>query len=205
MNVQLPDVIRKLHSTEQFMDSYGKQSALVLNIGSAGTRPARHCINLDIQPKAGIDIVADAHELPFQAPTFDVIILSAVLQYCRDPYRVASEAYRVLKPNGYIYVDAPFVQPYCPDTPDLFRFSREGLEVVFGTKFAIVETGASIPGGSALAFYCQCLVGNSQNRYINFLVKMFVSLLLLPLSALKYNVSTNVAGAIYLIGKKGKV
>lgn len=44
-------------------------------------------------------IEADAHSLPFPANSFDVVLAESVLALC-DKKKVASEAYRVLKPGG---------------------------------------------------------------------------------------------------------
>lgn len=46
-------------------------------------------------------VQADAHHLPFDAATFDVVIIEAVLVFC-DAKTVVSEAYRVLKPRGVL-------------------------------------------------------------------------------------------------------
>jgi len=43
-------------------------------------------------------------DLPFPAETFDVVALFQVLEHVRDPKRVLQQAYRVLKPDGMIYL-----------------------------------------------------------------------------------------------------
>jgi SAM-dependent methyltransferase len=52
-----------------------------------------------------------------------------MLQYCHSPHVVASEIHRVLRPGGLLYLDAPFVQPYCDHhgIDDLWRFTRTKL------------------------------------------------------------------------------
>ncbi|HXY88493.1 MAG TPA: methyltransferase domain-containing protein [Candidatus Acidoferrales bacterium] len=56
-------------------------------------------------------IEADAHALPFPPDTFDAAIAESVLIFC-EKAKVASEVYRVLKPNG-VFGDneATFVTP----------------------------------------------------------------------------------------------
>ena len=44
-------------------------------------------------------VAADAQELPFATNAFDTVIAESVLVFC-DPRRVASEAFRILKPGG---------------------------------------------------------------------------------------------------------
>ncbi|MFX0197031.1 MAG: methyltransferase domain-containing protein [Candidatus Hodarchaeota archaeon] len=195
------NLVKRSYTVNQFLERYASEDTRILNIGSSSTRFLNYSVNLDIQKKPDVDIIGDAHTLPFKSSVFNIVILSAVLQYCKNPYKVASEAYRVLSPKGHVYLDAPFVQPYCYDTPDLFRFTKDGLILIF-ENFSILECDVSIPGGSALAFFIQSLVGNSKNRYLNFALKTVFSLLALPIALINYNKKSNVAGAFYLIGKK---
>lgn len=199
--MKIINVINKIHSTERFIGDYYRDGMKILNIGSSITRYGNDCVNIDIQKKINVDIISDAHELPFQDNSFDIVILTAVLQLCENPYRVADEIRRVLKCNGHIYIDAPFVQPYCRDMPDLFRFTRDGLMLVF-KKFSVIECNVSIPGGSSLAFYCQNLVDVFENKYVNYICRTVISIIVLPFSLINFNKHNEVAGAFYLIAKK---
>ena len=115
------------------LDRYLPPGSQVLNNGSSDVRSGRRMVNLDVVPGANVDVVADAHDLPFDEGTFDGCVLSAVLQYCRNPFRVVSEAHRVLRNQGYVLVDVPFVQPYCPErvAVDRFRVTHPGLVDMF--------------------------------------------------------------------------
>lgn len=52
--------------------------------------------------------VADARNLPFKNNTFDVILLSDVLEHTSDPKKVAKESLRVLKKGGLIFATVPY-------------------------------------------------------------------------------------------------
>lgn len=52
-------------------------------------------------------LVADAKKLPFGQNTFEVVLLFDILEHVSQPEAVAGEAYRVLKPGGYIYATVP--------------------------------------------------------------------------------------------------
>lgn len=52
-------------------------------------------------------LVADAKKLPFQENTFDIVLLSDILEHVSQPELVAKEAYRVIKKGGYIFVTVP--------------------------------------------------------------------------------------------------
>jgi SAM-dependent methyltransferase len=200
------NVIRKIHSTDFFLRTHASENARILNAGSSSTVFGHDCISVDIQNKPAIDCRCDVHELPFKNSTFDMVVITAVLQYCLDPPRVVSEMSRVLKSGGLVYTDVPFLQPYCPDTPDLFRFTKYGLMELFKKNFIVEECDTSIPGGSALAFYIQAIASHTSlgNRYLNYALTFLVSLLVLPLSVMNFGKKHQVAGAFYLIGKNRK-
>lgn len=46
---------------------------------------------------------ADAHDLPFEAGSFDVVCALDILEHVEDPKRVVQEAARVLKPEGKFF------------------------------------------------------------------------------------------------------
>ena len=50
-------------------------------------------------------IYADAHDLPFKAGTFDLIICTEVLEHVKNPGRVLLEIKRVLKKDGRVVVE----------------------------------------------------------------------------------------------------
>lgn len=51
-------------------------------------------------------LVADGHQLPFRAQSFDVAMVVTVLEFVEDPERVTAELARVTKPSGRIVVGA---------------------------------------------------------------------------------------------------
>jgi len=48
--------------------------------------------------------LGDMHELPFQRPEFDALLLFNVLTYAHQPERVLAEAFRVLRPGGTVSI-----------------------------------------------------------------------------------------------------
>jgi len=73
----------------------------VLNIGS-GRKPVPGAVNLDAEPSKApwIDVLADAHHLPFSVGAFDAVLSSHVLEIMEDPAQVLREATRVLRQGG---------------------------------------------------------------------------------------------------------
>ncbi len=55
--------------------------------------------------KRGIKVkIGTAEKVPFEDERFDTVLLSTILSYVDDPQKAVSEAYRILKHNGYIVV-----------------------------------------------------------------------------------------------------
>jgi hypothetical protein len=114
---------------------------------------------------------------------------------------VAREILRVLVPGGKAIIDAPFIQPWCGPS-DLYRFSKEGLEKIF-KDLDVISCEPSIGAGPAMAFHAQSAVMMLiKNRYWRFLATNFVSLMLIPVSLLKWDRDTEVAGACILLAEK---
>lgn len=57
---------------------------------------------------ANIAKIADAKELPFKDESFDIVLLSDVLEHASDPGRVAKESLRVLKKGGLVLATVPY-------------------------------------------------------------------------------------------------
>lgn len=117
----------------------------VLNAGS-GTHLIRsnleHCVNLDICPHSNVEVVGDAHHLPFADESFDAAIYQAVFAHLRNPFQAASEIIRVLRPGGLVWCTVPFAHPVCRAPRDFFRFSPDGLQSIFD-GLSVVELQAS--------------------------------------------------------------
>ena len=141
---RLPNLLQKIDTIDSALTRHGLEYGKVLNVGSKTIRLSDNCTNLDIAPGPKVDIVGDAHDLAtlFQPATFDTVVLSAVLQYCRDPRVVVQQVAEALKPNGVIAIDAPFLKPYCPDGADLWRFTADGLRELCREHFNVVEISA---------------------------------------------------------------
>ncbi len=88
-------------------------------------------VTLDIEPFEGVDVVADAHKLPFENGSFDVVLLTSVLGDCEDPYMVISEVERVLNIGGIAILNVPFLYPMNDAPFDFWRFTPFTLRKLF--------------------------------------------------------------------------
>ncbi|MBI3169146.1 MAG: class I SAM-dependent methyltransferase [Chloroflexi bacterium] len=174
----------------------------ILNAGSSSLRYGNNCINIDIEAKPNVDVVCDMQALPDSLGKFNVVICNAALQYCSNPQQVADEFLRVLNPGGFVFLDVPWIFPSCPEPPDRFRFSEDGLRALF-SNFEIVEVGPSIRAGSAFAILGWRIASRlTNNKYLNKIFKVIALVLLYPFQWLKATDNGQTAGAFYIICRK---
>ncbi len=120
-------------------------NALCLAIGGGPTRLSANLVNLNIDPSPGVDVIADAHSLPYADNSVDVIDCEAVLEHLRDPNLAATEMYRVLKPGGKVLAITPFLQPYHGYPHHYQNFTLKGHVHLFQSKgFQINESGTCV-------------------------------------------------------------
>jgi SAM-dependent methyltransferase len=82
----------------------------ILDIGSGtahikDSRP--DAVSTDILPFPGIDVVADAHRLPFPDECFSGLVMLDVLHHLERPIEFLKEASRVLEPGGRLAMIEP--------------------------------------------------------------------------------------------------
>lgn len=110
-----------------------------LYIGGAG-RVVEGFINLDLYALPGVDVAANAEELPFRSGVFERVECDAVLEHVRDPIKVMAEIQRVLKPGGYVHLVTPFCHPFHEYPKDYRRFTLDGLKEL-GRGMEVVAEG----------------------------------------------------------------
>lgn len=85
-------------------------AGILLDIGGGSAHFKNYrpdVVSLDIQSFAGIDVVADAHLMPFADATFGGVVMLDVLHHLQRPVDFLREARRVLKPGGRIAMIEP--------------------------------------------------------------------------------------------------
>jgi len=125
---------------------------IIVDIGSGGRRLTPNSINLDINLFEYVDIVSDACHIPLKNHSVNLVIISAVLEHVREPILVVTEIHRILKKNGEVYIENPFMQPFHADPDDFQRYTLYGLSNLFD-NFKIVESGVCVGPFSAMVFF----------------------------------------------------
>ena len=122
-----------------------------LYIGGAGRAPEGY-VNLDLFPMPGVDVAADAHQLPFPDEIFRRVECDAVLEHVRDPVQVMREMQRILEPGGYLHVVTPFCHPFHEYPKDYRRFTPDGLKELAGGMDVAAEGWRTGPTATLLVF-----------------------------------------------------
>ena len=121
----------------------GLAPGVVMDVGAKDGRyrplvPSTEYLTLDIRPESGADIVGDVHDVPRGSDSLDTVLATEVLEHCYDPAQAVREIHRILRPGGVCVLSTRFIHAYHPDPHDYFRFSRDGLELLF-RDFSRVE------------------------------------------------------------------
>src|SRR5207248_1566477 len=122
-----------------------------LYLGGAG-RTVEGYVNLDLFPMPGVNVVADAEELPFPHGVFQRVECDAVLEHVRDPVRVIAEIERVLAAGGYAHLVTPFCHPFHEYPKDYRRFTLDGLKEIAGGMEVAAEGWRTGPTATLLVF-----------------------------------------------------
>ena len=86
-------------------------------------------IGLDLQHNTYVkpDLEWDGRTLPFQDGSIDCVLETEVLEHCPRPERVTDEAWRVLKPGGFLLFTVPFLWPLHSVPHDQYRYTPFAL------------------------------------------------------------------------------
>jgi|ERR1043166_208986 SAM-dependent methyltransferase len=100
---------------EKLLDQYAAQQEFAVT-------------SFDIDKKYEPDILGDICDYDFGARTFDVIVLSEVLEHVHSPHLAIDNIHRLLSSNGRLILTVPFIFPIHERPHDYFRYTRYGLE-----------------------------------------------------------------------------
>jgi SAM-dependent methyltransferase len=88
--------------------------------------PGRAYTGCDVVGGPGVDRIDDAAALGVPAASVGTVVAADSLEHMADPARAIAEMRRVLAPEGFCLLTAPFVFPI-HHPPDYWRFTPEGL------------------------------------------------------------------------------
>ena len=130
-------------------------------------------LETDIQSGPRTRLICDAHALPFNANCFDAVVVQAVLEHVFNPVKCVKEIHRVLRTNGYIYAETPFLQQVHEAPYDFHRFTYLGHRLLF-RQFDEISSGP-IAGPATVLFwaYVSFISSFSDQKYLKaFLMRL---------------------------------
>lgn len=167
--------------------------------------------NLDINFFPDVNVIADAHKLPFKGGAFDIVISQAVLEHTEDPWEVVNEIYRILRNKGIVYVEVPFLQGFHPSPSDYYRFTIQGLEKLF-SRFKKIDLNVCVGPSSTLSWVLREYLSGvfsffSENKFLYGLGYFIAGWITFPIKYFdfilsKRRVSHKIASGLYFIGEK---
>jgi len=185
------------------------KDAKIGDLGAGGRKITPDTITIDFAKIGDTNIVADIHYVPIKDKIFDCIFCTGTLEHVEFPEKVLEEIRRILKKNGIVYIDVPFIQCYHPDPVDYWRFTIKGLELIcLRNGFIKIKTGVNIGSASALtwvlmSFFQSFFFGRTLKKIFT----TFFNILVSPLKYLdKYTIkgenSIITPSAVFFIGTK---
>jgi SAM-dependent methyltransferase len=183
-------------------------STLFLSVGGGPVVVHPRLTNLNIGPFANVDIVADAHELPYGDASVDGIYCEAVLEHLSDPAKAVAEMYRVLKPGALVFAATPFLQAFHGYPNHFQNFTRVGHERLFTSQgFMLVESGGCVGPINALLTLNARAIGLYIPGLVGKLMKATFQLVTLWMRPLDYCIARHphhhmLASTTYVLVKK---
>lgn len=107
-------------------------------------------IGFDYYAGENVDVIGDVHQLSSyfdEDEKFDLIYTSACFEHFAMPWIVAEEISKLLKVDGYIFVETHFTYSSHERPWHFFQFSDMALKVLFNKSlgFECLDTGMSNP------------------------------------------------------------
>ena len=97
--------------------------------------PATPFVGIDLASGKGVDHIVD---LTLPPPTdilppasFGLVICCSVLEHVKKPWVMAEYMSSLVKKGGYVFISVPWVWRYHAYPDDYFRFSPNGVKVLF--------------------------------------------------------------------------
>jgi SAM-dependent methyltransferase len=183
----------------------------VLVIGGGAIGDGAHALYGDTSVEViGTDVYAspytcaivDGHQLPFVEESFDGVWVQAVLEHVLDPYIVVAEIFRVLRPQGLVYSEIPFMQQVHEAAYDFTRFTLSGHRWLF-RRFAQIKAGSVGGAGTACvwSFRWLCRALGASNKVATILAAPLFWLRFLDARA-RRRPNADAASGTYFLGIK---
>lgn len=159
-------------------------------------------IGFDIVGSPTTQFVADAHRIPLADRSADAVVVQAVLEHVLDPGQVVAEIHRVLRDDGLVYAETPFLQQVHAGAYDFVRYTPSGHRYLF-RRFAEIDAGTVAGPGTQLLWSVEHLVrGLTRSANTGRLVRGLLFWLRRLDAAVPAEYAADSASACYFLGRK---
>lgn len=114
---------------------YVKPSGRVCDVGGGRTPSYARFVNnregwviIDVEPQTRPSVVAMLQTLPFQPASFNAVCCFNVLEHVYEAQIAVRNMFRVLRPEGQLFIFVPFLVNVHPDRHDYHRYTGTALE-----------------------------------------------------------------------------
>lgn len=158
----------------------------------------------DIYISENINFIADAHDIPIQDNSYDLIIVQAVLEHVINPSKVVTECFRIMKDYGFIYAETPFMQQVHEGPYDFTRFTDSGHRLLF-RNFLTIKSGTVAGVGTSLMWSLSYFFGGLfRNKSVGKLTRGIFFWLRLLDFFVPENYNIDGASGVFFLGQKVK-
>ena len=167
--------------TRDILDKFllkNSSEKLTLDLGCSGSPYSKYFknrIGFDIKEGVGVDVVGDAHNLPFEDRKFDIGLCTEVLEHFHTPQLAISEMKRVLKSGGKLILTTRFIFPIHDAPHDYYRYTKYGLKHLF-KDWEVLSLEEEVNTINTLSVLLQ-RIGYQTQLKMNSLSKVFIFLL----------------------------
>jgi SAM-dependent methyltransferase len=183
-------------------------NAVCLSVGGGPMRADTRLLNLNIGPFPNVDIVGDAHNLPYADNSVDAIYCEAVFEHLHTPVLAANEIFRVLKKGGKAFICTPFLQAYHGFPHHYQNFTLTGHVNLFKEAgLQIIQSGACVGPTYVLRNMIAVYIATYVPFPINKILRILwagISIIIAPLDILlgKKTNAHIMASTTYLVAEK---
>ena len=144
-----------LISGKAFAESYGIKEGLVVDIGGRNVNGSLReffekggmkyiCLDMEADPSVDI-VVPPCEKMPFDDSSVDLIVSTSCFEHDPCFWLTFKEMTRIIKPSGYIYINAPTTGPYHTYPGDNWRFYSDAGQALAYWSGKQISTEAVYP------------------------------------------------------------
>jgi len=164
--------------------------------------PDIQVIGFDIYASPLTHFIADAHRIPIETGSVDGVWIQYVLEHVLEPWKVADEISRVVKIDGLVYAETPFLQQVHEGPYDFVRFTHSGHRWLF-RDFNEIKSGIAMGPGVQLLWTLEHNVrGIFRSRQVGQAVKILFFWIRLVEKCIPESFRYDNASSFYFLGSK---